>query len=309
MAKIHRALEEVGRQGALSLDFDRREVDIASEYMASEDPSISFLFSGWAQAALPHRRLNNDAVWQVKSDHITLVVEPGRRPTGIDTLETVGVPYGSKARLILLYLQTEALKSGSREIELGKSLRSWLTRMGIPVGGKAVADVRDQAERIARCRLSFHFKNGENVGFVNQNIVDSGMLARYDAERGRSAGFLECARLSESFFLQLRRHPVPIEEAAIRALNGHSQALDIYCWLAYRLHSLKRPAPLTWAALKLQFGSGVSRMDHFRAGFLENLRLALAVYPKAFIEVERTGMVLHPSPSPVPQRSFSSVQN
>ena len=39
----------------------------------------------------------------------------------------VGVPYGSRARLIILYLQSEALKTQSREVELGKTLHAWLT--------------------------------------------------------------------------------------------------------------------------------------------------------------------------------------
>jgi hypothetical protein len=60
----------------------------------------------------------------------------------------VGVPYGSRARLILIYLQSEALRTNSREVELGRSLRVWLGRMGIPIGGKSMAEVRDQAERI-----------------------------------------------------------------------------------------------------------------------------------------------------------------
>jgi hypothetical protein len=45
--------------------------------------------------------------------------------------EFVGVPFGSRARLILLYLQTQALRSRSREVELGRSMREWLRRMGI----------------------------------------------------------------------------------------------------------------------------------------------------------------------------------
>ncbi|MBV8522282.1 MAG: hypothetical protein JOY71_09175 [Acetobacteraceae bacterium] len=49
--------------------------------------------------------------------------------------EPVGVPYGSRARLILLRPQSEALRTGCREVELGRSLRDWLSKMGIPVGG------------------------------------------------------------------------------------------------------------------------------------------------------------------------------
>jgi hypothetical protein len=85
----------------------------------------------------------------------------------------VGVPYGSRARLILLYLQSEALRTQSRDIELGRSLHAWLGRLGIPIGGKSFKDVREQANRLSRCRLTFHVKYG---GLVNQNIVDTAMF-------------------------------------------------------------------------------------------------------------------------------------
>ena len=67
------------------------------------------------------------------------MIEPGRliRP-GTSEGEFVGVPFGSRARLILLYLQTQALRSRSREVELGRSMREWLRRMGIAQGGKSI---------------------------------------------------------------------------------------------------------------------------------------------------------------------------
>ncbi len=48
-------------------------------YLASEEAEIGFLYSGWAQAALPHKRLPDDALWQVKNDRVTLIVQPGVR--------------------------------------------------------------------------------------------------------------------------------------------------------------------------------------------------------------------------------------
>ena len=34
--------------------------------------------------------------------------------------------------MILLYLQTQAIRTRSREVELGRSMRHWLDRMGRP---------------------------------------------------------------------------------------------------------------------------------------------------------------------------------
>jgi len=205
----------------------------------------------------------------------------------------------------MLYLQGEALRTKSREIELGRSLNAWLVRLGIPVGGKSFKDVREQAERISRCRLSFHMHAGMRQGLVNQNIVDTAMFVD---ERDVAQGtlFLETARLSETFFEQLQRHPVPLEEAAIRAINNNSMALDLYCWLAYRLHALPSPRAVTWKALHAQFGAGFARLDHFRTKFLENLNLALAVYPEARVEADTKGLTLKPSRPPVAPRVVGS---
>lgn len=298
MAVIHDLITQQGKQQALNFSLDRNEVEAAAAYLANEDTGIGFLYSGWCQAALPHRRLADEKGWQITSDHVTLVVEPGMRPTSAGTPEPVGVPYGSRARLIMLYLQSEALKTKSRDVELGRSLRSWLTRMGIPPGGKSIDGVREQAERISRCRLTMQVRMGKQTGLLNQNIVDTAIFL--DTEHpGQTSMFTEKARLSEGFYSQLTKHSVPLEEAAIRAINNNSMALDVYAWLAYRLHVLDTPRPITWTALKAQFGAGFGRINNFRSKFAGPLKLALAVYPAAKVELTERGLLLYPSKPPV----------
>src|SRR6476659_5422524 len=152
MGTVHDLIEARGKAGTLAFDFDRPVVEAAATYMADEDSGIGFLYSGWCQAALPHRRLPDEQGWQITGERVTLVVEPGMKAGPAGKPIHIGVPYGSRARLILLYLQSEALRTGSREIELGRSLHAWLRRLSIPIGGKSMKDVRDQAERLSRCR-------------------------------------------------------------------------------------------------------------------------------------------------------------
>lgn len=309
MGTVHELIEARGRLAALQTDTDRRVIEAASAFLGDEDNGVGFIFSGWCQTALPHRRIPEDQVWQVTSDRVTLLVEPGRRPREDGEPAFVGVPYGSRARLILLYLQGEALRTGCREVELGRSLRDWLTRLGIPVGGKSMNEVREQAERISRCRLTFHFKSAGGVGLMNQNIMDTALFLerdpdlrmREDARQGSL--FVERATLSERFFEQLRKHPVPLQEAAIRALTNNSLSLDIYCWLAYRLHALPAPRAITWTALQGQFGSAYRKSSHFKPRFTEALNLATAVYPGAQVDVDERGLTLRPSRPPVAPRT------
>ncbi len=302
MATVHDILEARGKAAALEAGLDRSVVEAATLYMSDEESAFSFVYSGWAQCALPHRKLADDAPWEISADRVRLVVEPGRRPSRNDgPLEWVGVPFGSHARLILLYLQTQALKTGSREIELGHSLRDWLRRIGVSVGGRTGTLVKEQAERISRCRLTFHLQ-GKTAGLINQSIVDRALFIEdTDDLQGRMT--LETAKLSEGFFEQLCRHPVPLEEAAIRAINNNPAALDAYLWLAYRLHILSAPKLVTWKALKGQFGGGFKELHHFKHKWRDTLNLALAVYPAANVDIVEAGVLLKPSRPPVAPRT------
>jgi len=302
MGTVHQLIRDGGRQSALDFGVERQEVEAAVAYMADEEGGIGFLYSGWCQTALPHRRLPDTDGWQIEGERTTLIVEPGMRPGTAGKPVPVGVPYGSRARLILIFLQSEAIRTRSREVELGGSLRSWLTRLSIPQGGSSIAMVRDQAERLSLCRLTFRVRAAGATGLLNQSIVDTALFLD-EPEGGRPGGrrpqFTERVTLSAGFFEQLQKHPVPLEESAIQAVSNNSQALDAYAWLAYRLHSLNGSKSVSWRALMSQFGAGFRRLDNFRMRFLPNLKLALAVYPEARVEVGDNGLVLHPSRPPV----------
>jgi len=310
MGKVHDLLEIKGRQATLALDFDRQVVEAASSYMADEDGGIGFLYSGWCQAALPHRRLPDNEGWQVESERFCLIVEPGMKRGEGNVPIHIGVPYGSRARLILIYLQSEALRTSSREIELGKSLRDWLGRMNIPIGGKNLGIVREQTKRISRCRLTFEVRQGNRIGIANQNIMDTAIFLEPTENEDQGTLFAQTARLSEAFFEGLRKHPVPIEEAAIGAISNNSMAIDIYVWLAYRLHSLSKPTTLSWRSLKSQFGAGFTQTNNFKTKFVPNLRLAMAVYPAAKVDLDDSGngLVLHPSKPPVVAKQISALK-
>ncbi|MBN8907284.1 MAG: plasmid replication initiator, partial [Rhodospirillales bacterium] len=174
---MHDLIEARGKQEALRLLGDERSaVEVAAAYMADEDPGIGFLYSGWCQAALPHRRLPSEQARQISSENISLIVQPGWRGTNAGKPAPVGVPYGSRARLILLRLQSDALRTNCREVELGRSLRDWLGKMGIPAGGKSLRDVQDQAERLGRCTLTFELRRATSMVYKNQGIIEEAFL-------------------------------------------------------------------------------------------------------------------------------------
>jgi hypothetical protein len=294
MADIHRlilkhGIDEARRQAASA--HERAVVEAAYRVLSEETESIGFTYSGFALTSLPHKE-QQEMVWRRESHNLSLVLQSGTDRLG----KVVGLPYGSYARFILLFLQSEAVKTGSREIELGRSMQVWLGRMGLSIGGNSYRLVKEQAKRISVCRLTFFSINGNqeilrNGGFVEGAISMTGISTSPD----QPSLWQDKVRLDEAFFKALRDHPVPVSEGALKAIGPRSMSLDVYIWLAYRLHALKRDTDVTWPALYGQFGAGFKRLRAFRAQFLESLQLALAAYPEARVTVNEVGVTLHPS--------------
>jgi hypothetical protein len=304
MGDIHQLILLHGREGARQMvDPEQRQlVDIAAQVMAQETADIGITYSGFCVVSLPHRRLSDDAVWIREGRNLKLFIEPGVSPL---THRRVGVPFGAKARMILLYLQTQAVKTGSQTIELGRSMHDWMSRMGISVGGKSYRDLRDQMQRLSFSTILFSGmdKEGERIGWKKEAFVSGGSFYAFEPANARQVTlWSEEIRLSDSFYEALREHPVPLLDAAIRSLSDDSFGLDIYIWLAYRLRVLTGPTSMSWKALHGQFGAGYKHVFQFKPRFIDALKRATAAYPEARIEVSQDGLILHPSRPPIDER-------
>lgn len=302
MGSIHQLILREGVEVARRVaSFDKNErlcVEAAYEVMSDERAQIGIAHAGFAMASLPHKKTDK-AIWERDGGQIKLLVE-----SGLDSSkQPVGIPYGSIARMILLYLQTQAVKTRCREVELGASMNAWLTAMDIPVGGKTYQIVREQSRRISRCRLTF-FRRTLNAEMVtNGAFVRDAILPLNPQASGQMPLWQERVKLDEGFYQSLIEHPLPLRETAVKQISSRSMAIDLYVWLAYRLHVLIGPVEVSWSALRRQFGVGYKELRFFRRDVLRSLKLALAVYPEAHVEIdEKAGLTLYPSPPPVPER-------
>jgi Plasmid encoded RepA protein len=111
-------------------------------------------------------------------------------------------------------------------------------------------------------------------------------------------------RLSLDYWESLKAHAVPLAEGAIAALSHNSMALDIYAWLAQRLHRIPagKPSFIPWPVLQVQFGIHYDRLRDFRRVFKISMRQVSAVYPTARIDIDQRGLTLWNSPPPVAPR-------
>lgn len=104
-------------------------------------------------------------------------------------------------------------------------------------------------------------------------------------------------RLDPRYFESLTRHAVPLDERAVAALSHSAMGLDIYAWLAQRLHRVEigKPTFIPWT-LALPAHAQV------QAGFRYTIDIVLTQYRAARVELDEHGMTLRNSPPPVKGR-------
>ena len=220
----------------------------------------------------------------------------------------VGVPFGTRARLIMIFLQTEGVKS--RTVNLGRSMSAWIRSLGLPVTGGprgTIQAIREQSLRIARCEFTLQWSapatdgRGEETIIRDQRLVSGLSLWQSSQDASDGARWSATVELSQEFHEHLRDHAVPLVRDAIAHLKDNSLGLDLYTLFAYRLQRLDRPLLLRWEALLSQVGSEVGRTSHLVQRVKAILPDVLTVYPDAKVEIVRHGLKLHPCRPPVPK--------
>ena len=102
----------------------RRLFESAVDIADNAPEKISFLHTVFCQTGLPYKNPGDQVRrWERKNGAISLLVKAGEalNPES-EAYEEVGLPFGPKPRLILTYLNSEAIKTQSSLIEVDNSL-------------------------------------------------------------------------------------------------------------------------------------------------------------------------------------------
>jgi hypothetical protein len=267
--------------------------------------SIIYQHTVLCQTCLPYRNPGDDVrVWDRENGRVALRVRAGeaRLPEGgwID----VGLPFGPKPRLILGYLNTQAILQQNPGIEVEDSLTAFVRRIGLDTHGRNLRVIKDQLARLAAADLRFGIPtSNETVTTYKGQIVREFSLWFAKDDRQRVL-WPTVVTLDKEYFETLLQHAVPLDERALGALSHSAMALDVYAWLAQRLHRVdpRAGAFVAWERLRQQFGFGYANMRKFKQVFRTTLGQVTAVYPTARITMDGRGMMLRNSPPPVLRR-------
>jgi hypothetical protein len=287
----------------------RRLIEAAADIRTDEPDDIAYQHSILCQTALPAAKPPEGALtWEKRQGRATLLVQAGQAldpSTGHFT--QLSLPYGPKARLLLMHLNGEAVRRQSPLIPVEDSMTAFFRRlMGKTQDGRQVRMLKTQLSSLAAANFRMGIAENERAMQVNTQVVGAFDLWLGKDEQQRVL-WPSTLRLSTDYYESLTRFAVPLDERAIAALAFSAVALDIYCWLAQRLHRVPEGKPqfVAWANLHEQFGQGYAAIRQFRAFFLKQLHEVKGVYPEAKFETDSKGMYLSHSPPPVRKRLVS----
>ena len=262
---------------------------------AKEAGALGFMARALVQATMPHRRHEGSEFVRRNGAFMISLLSPSH----------VGLPYGSIPRLLVSWVTTEAARTGKRELVLGDTLSEFMRDLDMmPTGGRwgTVTRLKDQMRRLFASSVTCTYDDGDSFALESVKMVDSARLW-WDPKKPDQATLWESTlTLGERFFEEVIQRPVPIDLRALKALRRSPMALDIYCWITYRMSYLKRPVVIPWGALQVQFGAEYSRTRDFKRYFLGQLKAVSVVYPEAKVAVVDHGLELRPSRPHIPKQ-------
>jgi hypothetical protein len=285
----------------------QRLLDLAADIATSPPDDLAFTHSVLAQTSLPTTRPPEGMRrWERRQGRATLLVQAGEAiDPRTQRFIKLPLPYGPKARLLLMHLNTEAIRRQSPIIPVEDSMTAFFRRlMGRALDGRQIRMLKDQLSSLATASFSLGILQADDTALqVDTKVVTAFNLwfPKNDAQRVLWPSVLH---LSLDYYESLTRFAVPLDERALSALAHSATALDIYCWLAQRLHRIPiaKPQFVPWTAVYDQFGYGYREIRKFRRDFLKLLTQVKAAYPDAKLSVDHRGLLLAASSPPISKR-------
>ncbi len=279
----------------------RRLADAHDRIITERAERLDFLHSCMCQVGMP-RKATEARTFERNSGPFSILLEAGRLWNGRNWVEQP-LPSGTTPRLVMVHLSTEAIRTKSRRVEIGDSMRQFLQMLGMQTNGGVrggYSAIRKQMDALAACRLLIGMESAGKVVTVDAKPIKrfEAWLQQDEDQPTLWPGVLE---LSPEFYETLQQHAVPLDYRALSALKHSALALDIYTWLAHRLCRINRiqGSMVSWTNLREQFGQEYSSHKDFKKEFKSALRQVLLVYPSAKIDDVIGGILLRPSPPPI----------
>lgn len=296
--------EQQRRDNLASLPHGKRRRVLTHHLLHEKDgvqrQDLRHIHSVLAICALPYTRQPiTTRTWEREQGQMKLMVQAGTLAGKNGKWEDQPLPYGSRARLMLLHTCSEALRQKSPVIEIEDSLTGFIRAMGFAAtGGKngTITSFKQQINALASCTMRIGLWDAHGSKTVTTQPFTS-LEVFFSKDSNQRTLWPQTLTFSQEFYQTLTKHALPINMHAVKAFSSSPRKLDILFWLGYRLNSLERPMTVSWESLRDQFGAGYGRSDNFRRDFAQEIHQIMEVFPKLPAKVTEVGFTLAPGSS------------
>jgi hypothetical protein len=261
---------------------------------------LRFAHAVMTQVSLPYRNAGRTYEKTSGPWHISLSLKGRMAPAVQHLLKSneASVAFGPTSRLILMSLQTRAIKIHSPEVPVEPSFTAFARDIGLDTGGRSISSLKEHVRNLSLTNMNLSYSDKERLSVFSGPIFSKFELSLKAPSQGIL--FPDIVRFNAEYFHSLQNHAVPLRGSAILALSGSARALDLYSFLAYRLHHIRKPVIIRWRSLNSQFADRPGgRIESFKRRFLKCLSQVKEVYPEARVDVVEGGIKLLSSPPPV----------
>lgn len=289
------------RHRLASLSREQRRRLITSESLAQEPATrdeLRHMHSVLAVCGLPYRQLPiEQRDYRRQQGNMAITVTSGMLDDDQGRPHLQPIPYGPKARLILLHLCSEAIRQKSPTIEIADTFTAFVRDMGFPDSGGSrgpMTAFKKQLNALAASTMRLSVFQHGRVQMRHITPIEALDLWLPSNPEQRTL-WPSTVTFSPTMFDSLKRHALPVNIRAVRALAGSARKLDLYFWLSYRMSRLDETTYISWEALADQFGQGYTQLRQFRSAFKTDLAAIHELFPSLPANLTDVGIELAPA--------------
>ena len=289
------------------------EIDVGEgdEDLFGAGPGLGFNHSVMMMCFLPQKRPPPERrEYVMRHGRAALSIEAGRlaHPDRVGEFRRCGLPFGSRARMIVPYVNAYAIRNRTREVDMGRSLRQFLARLGLSFDGRRGSEVAEQVEAVAAAQILLGQWHDERTVTKSGRVAD---VVTFWMERDPAQRLIwePSMWLSRAYFDVLAERPVPVDMRHLAKLTRSPRRMDLYAWLSYRTARIPRgrTVRVRVESLRAVFGPDIAAPRLFRQRLAGDLKAVAAVYAGFRASLEGDVLALQRSRPPVDRRAMGDI--
>jgi len=262
-----------------------------AEQTREEAGALGFMSRLLIMVNLPYRDPGKDCKnWWRKNGNVSINVS-----TGYKEQTSIGIPYGTYPRLLLAYLATQAVKTQSPEIYLGKSFGTFLRALDIKYGGKQYKQLQMQLKRTLGASFAWTYETDERWTRLNVQVSNYATLWWNPKTPEQGSLWESYIRLNTDFFNEIVRNAVPLDLRVLGTLKNSPLGLDLYMFIAWRTFKIDAPVFISWDNLHGQLGTQHRELKEFTRECKKHIKRIQSICPTLKITFPKGRLCLYPS--------------